>query len=1357
MSQGEPLKTITTWKWTRPLLIAALASLLVGGAARASQPMVTLTGHVPAGIANAQAVEHVAGTTNIPLAFVLPLRNQDDLAAEIKRIYDPKSSEYRHFLTPTTFTAKYGPTQTDYDSLQRYATANGFTITGTSTNRLILDVAAPASTIERVLGLHLNLYNQAGTLVRYPDAEPKVPSYIATIISSIVGLDNARALRPHLVAQNPFSPGAVTSRGTGPGGGVSPTDIKTAYNLNGVAQDGTGQVMALFELDGYTTGDITAYENQFSLPHTTLQNVLVDGFNGVGSGGGGQAEVTLDIELMVAVAPHATKLMVYEAANQWQAIIDEYNKIATDNQAKTISSSWGLSELLVGSSIRNSENAIFMQMASQGQSIFAASGDSGAYDDGSTLSVDDPASQPYMCGVGGTRLSLSGSNYLSESAWNAGSGGGGGGISAVWAQPSFQTGHGTSSVMRNVPDVSLDADPNTGYSIYVGGGWNIYGGTSCAAPLWAAFATLVNQARIANSQSYLGLANTTIYTVANSSNYTSDFHDIHDNTTNKFYHAITGFDDATGWGSFNGANLLADMAGGVATSAPPVPSGVTATAASSSQINLAWSTSSGASSYKVFRGLHSGGPYTLIGSPSTTSYSDISLRPNTAYYYVVEAYGGGLTSADSSEVTATTTVPGPTGLKAKTNGSQEIDLAWMSTIGAQSYVIQRSTTSGSGYAVIGSSTTPSYQDTAVSSGTAYYYVVAAVNSGGNSPNSNEASGTTAPDAPSSLTATTFNASQINLSWSASTGATGYNVMRSVRQGGPYTKVALVTGSTTDSDLHLAASTAYYYVVAAVDAGGSGPNSPEATATTSPTAPGNVRAKANGSTEIDIAWTAVKGADSYNIKRGSHGGPYSLVGTSSSNTYADSGLTSATQYYYVVEAVNQGTPSADSSEVTATTSPDAPSNVTVTPGGASITVSWSASTGAATYGVYKSMVSGGPYVRCATAMSTSQAVSSLLPGVTYYFVVTAINSGGASPYSSEASGMPLTVAPAAVRAKTMGSAEIDLTWMPVKGASGYTVYRGTHTGGAYSQIGTASTNGYQDTGLTSSTQYFYVVTATNDGGASAQSGEATATTTPAVPSNVTPSVGGATSVSLTWSAVTGATSYMIWKSLNSGGPYVRSIGCQSASGTVTGLLPATTYYFVVSANNAGGQGDMSSEVSATTLPLTPTGLRAKTINSSEIDLTWTLPRGVTTFNIYRGTSTGVYQLLDSATGATYHDTSVSANTAYFYVVTGTANGQESTDSNEATTTTAPAPPGLVTATAASATQINLTWSAATGATSYNIWRSRVSGGPYTKIGTSGSTSYSSTGLATGTTYYYVVTSTGAGGTSEFSQEGSDTTQ
>ncbi len=635
-----------------------------------------LPGHIPAAaLASAQKVSAVDAAQPLALALTLPLHHQAELADLLRGLSDPQDPRFGQFLTPDEFAARFSPTPAEYARVVAYAKAMGFSVTATHANRTVLDVSAPAGQVERAFGLHLSVYQAGadGRLFYAPDAEPQVPSALASLVSGVVGLSSASRWQPHLREKAPpeLSPAldayaAPLQTGSGPGGALSPGDIKAAYNLSGVSQNGSGQTLGLFELDGYTPSDISAYETQFGLPNVPLQNVAVDG--GVSAPGSGAAEVTLDIELMTALAPGASKILVYEAPNSDAGVVDTYNKIATDNLAKEVSTSWGEAENSDSASTRNSENTAFQQMAAQGQSIYAAAGDSGADDNGSSLSVDDPASQPYMVGVGGTSLTTSsaGGPYKSETTWNngAGNGAGGGGISTIWTIPSYQSGRvGStaskgSTTYRNVPDVSLDANPNTGYAIYYGGAWTIYGGTSCAAPLWAAFTSLVNQNRAAAGSSLLGFADTPIYSLASSSSYANDFHDIADGSTNLYYPAVTGYDDATGWGSFNGANLLNDLSGGTSTppSVPAAPTGLTATPGNT-QIALAWTGSTGASSYNVYRGASSGTETLLKSGLTATSYTDTGLTNGTTYFYQVAAVSSAGTSGKSGEVSAAPKAP----------------------------------------------------------------------------------------------------------------------------------------------------------------------------------------------------------------------------------------------------------------------------------------------------------------------------------------------------------------------------------------------------------------------------------------------------------------------------------------------------------------------------------------------------------------------------------------------------------------------------------------------------------------------------------------------------------------------------
>jgi subtilase family serine protease len=594
-----PLQTRVRKCVTTANYVAALAAVLAGSSIHVSAAPLTgtsiggtsiggatvLRGHIPGLVAQSQVVGRLDSSQTLSLALTLPLRNQVGLSDLLQRLYDPTDPQYGHYLTPEQFTARFGPTQADYDKAITYARAAGLTVTGTTPNRTILNVTGSAGQVEQAFGVQLKIYQspEDGRYFYAPNVEPTVSTAAAAIISGIVGLDNAGVWHPHNrllspvgVSNDPLSPYVLPlTTGSGIGGGLTPSDIKTAYGLNGVTQTGTGQSLGLFELANYTTSDITSYETYFGLPNVPLTNVPV----GTGISSNGADEVTLDIELQIALAPGASKVYVYEAPNSGTGLVNEYNKIVTDNLAKQISTSWGLAENSAAASSRSSENTAFQQMAAQGQSIFAAAGDSGAYDNKSTLSVDDPASQPYMTGVGGTTLRTNGGGgaYTSETTWNGGSisnGGGGGGISTIWSIPAYQltaatassTNHpagGVSTTSRNVPDVSLNADPNTGYLIRYSSNWYLFGGTSCAAPLWAAFAALVNQQRIANGYNYMGFFNPALYSIANSSRYSTDFHDIADGSTNLYYTAVPGYDDATGLGTFNGANLLTDMVSSV--------------------------------------------------------------------------------------------------------------------------------------------------------------------------------------------------------------------------------------------------------------------------------------------------------------------------------------------------------------------------------------------------------------------------------------------------------------------------------------------------------------------------------------------------------------------------------------------------------------------------------------------------------------------------------------------------------------------------------------------------------------------------------------------------------------------------
>ena len=572
-------------------------------AAPAPPPQLTmrLPGTIPvAAMSRAHALGRVPAGQTMTLALALPLRDPAGAEAFLERLYDPSDPLYQHYIKPDEFVQRYSPTQQSYDAVAAFARAHGLVVVRTSPNRAVLSVSGPASAVESAFAVRLGRYQAAdGRVFFAPSNDPVIPVSLIGRLSGIVGLDNAtlrqplshrRSAAPHSLlrplvptASKPFSlkptfflkpafgarqPGEI---GSDPNtGALTPKDIKTAYNLTATPLTGAGQTMGLYELDGYLPSDISTYNSTYGLTNIPLENVLTGGFDG--SAGGNAVEVTLDIEVMNALAPGASKLIVYEATNGTSATAELYNVIANDKdasgnvRAKAISVSWGLGEDQIDSGSVSIENTAFIQMSMQGQSVFVASGDSGAYSDGATLSVNDPASNPFVTAVGGTTLATNGrgGSYASETTWgdptdtqrSARGSGGGGGISTLWPLPPYQKGVGESTTLRNVPDVALDADPNTGYAIYVSGQWTIVGGTSVAAPLWAAFTTLANQQRAKYGDKPVGFANPLIYSIGKGTKFTTGFHDIADNSTNLFYHATPGYDNATGWGSFNGAGLL---------------------------------------------------------------------------------------------------------------------------------------------------------------------------------------------------------------------------------------------------------------------------------------------------------------------------------------------------------------------------------------------------------------------------------------------------------------------------------------------------------------------------------------------------------------------------------------------------------------------------------------------------------------------------------------------------------------------------------------------------------------------------------------------------------------------------------
>ena len=746
-------------KFKNLLLVGVMFFAMAGISFASANDPQTLSGHVAKIVSLSNQGTSLDSNQTLSVNIVLPMRNQDQLNSLLKHMYTRKDPAYHQFLKTADFQSRFAPVSPDVDYVKNYLINQGFKYVSTSRDNFIIKMTATPALLNKTFGVQL--YNYTKDSVKYfsTKVDPKVPMPMVGKIAAIGGLNNVAIFQGHFhklnsLGKNTVNKNAVTPKfGSGPGGFLGPQDVSKAYNFNSIPAKGIGQTVALFELDGYYPSDVSTYQRQFGLSNVPLQNVLIDGFNGLPSGTGGSAEVTLDIELVAAFAQGLSSIMVYEAPNSWQAWSDEWHQIANDNIAKSVSCSWGLSEDLTSAPVITDNQQIFAQMAAQGQSVFIAAGDNGAYDNGYSLSVDEPAAEPMVTGVGISKLSVTSTGaYSSETASLYG----GGGISGVEAIPSYQQGMISQASLgstsnRNVPDVALTADPATGYAFYISGAWNGYWGSSLAAPIWAAFTALVNQSVVPLNQNGAGFINPLIYQIAQSGNFANDFHNI---TTgnNSFYPAGPGYSDATGLGSMNALNLYNDLVA-MSSSAPAAPANFSATAGNG-QVALSWSVSSGALSYNVKR--LNGNSYTTIASKVTsTSYADTTVAGLTSYTYVVSAVNGVGESSDSSPSTVTTpaiTIPNaPTGLTATANNSN-VALAWTASSGAVWYNVKRSTVNPNAsqkaiksmaakpkdsFTVIATVNGASYTDSSLASGT-YYYKVTAGNSAGESADSNVA-------------------------------------------------------------------------------------------------------------------------------------------------------------------------------------------------------------------------------------------------------------------------------------------------------------------------------------------------------------------------------------------------------------------------------------------------------------------------------------------------------------------------------------------------------------------------------------------------------------------------------------------
>jgi subtilase family serine protease len=524
--------------------LALIAALLTAGAAQAA-PLAALTSHVPASVANRSAllVGRPAPAHMLELSISLPLRNEPDLRALLRTLYDPASPSFRHYLSVDEFTARFGPRQADYSALLAFAAAHNLHARNNAANRRVLDVQGSVADIEAAFGVKIGLYMNPGETRRFfaPDREPAAD--LAMPILHISGLDDEILPTPHMIraAATPGHGGT----GSGPSGNFIGSDIRAAY-YGGTALTGAGQSVGLLEYAGYNIADVQNYFTQVNQPFAVpVVGVSLNGAKLGCTGKCDDGEQALDMEEAVSMAPGLSQLVVYVGHSD----VSMLNQMAIDNTCKQLSSSWGWKADAA------TLDPIFEEFAAQGQSFVDATGD-----DGYHLLADGvwPADDQYVTAVGGTDLVTAGPGgaWMAEFGWHYSGGGPSPDHIAIPAYqvPFITPNNNGSKKLRNVPDIAGDANTDN-YSCYDGGCSTGNGGTSYAAPLWAGFIALANQQAALLHRHPVGFLNPTVYAIGGTAHYRKIFHDEKFGNNGR-YIAGPGFDLVTGFGSPTGQPLL---------------------------------------------------------------------------------------------------------------------------------------------------------------------------------------------------------------------------------------------------------------------------------------------------------------------------------------------------------------------------------------------------------------------------------------------------------------------------------------------------------------------------------------------------------------------------------------------------------------------------------------------------------------------------------------------------------------------------------------------------------------------------------------------------------------------------------
>lgn len=537
--------------------LAVLIVLAVAGPACSSQP--GMVGTAPAAVLNgkpasppptladairaARDLGPAGASTQVSLNFTLKTREQARLSALLAA---------GRTVSPAEYASQFGPDPLLVAAALQQLRGFGLTPSWQTGSQLIA-VDAPAPTADVLLGVAIDNYRQSNGATFYASLDvPRFTGPLATVVASVAGLDSYRTMRAHAV-----SPGGLTA-----------TDLMDFYNITALRKknnlDGTGETIAFVEIEQFpqsSMNDLNKFATEFSLPPYS-QVLTVKHDPKWGNPEAPIGETVLDLEIAHEIAP-AAKLVVYASGPTYVYHNRAMDQLVTDHLGSIISESLGLCESDTSAALRDQLQSIEVRAQAQGMSHFVATGDNGAYACGETEypAASFPATLPNVTAVGGTTVFESKEGtYYQEFAWGSpiDQSGSGGGHSQFYSLPSWQqdvqdaNGHG----FRQLPDISADADPVTGYHIVLGGRDTQAGGTSGSTPLWASVIALIDQDLKDKNLREIGFANPALYWMGdNRSKFSvAPYHDVTQGN-NLAYEAGPGWDFATGWGSMDAVGL----------------------------------------------------------------------------------------------------------------------------------------------------------------------------------------------------------------------------------------------------------------------------------------------------------------------------------------------------------------------------------------------------------------------------------------------------------------------------------------------------------------------------------------------------------------------------------------------------------------------------------------------------------------------------------------------------------------------------------------------------------------------------------------------------------------------------------